>query len=346
MKLPSLVPLVTPLLDWYPKNARALPWRENKDPYRVLVSEIMLQQTRVEAVIPYFHRFLKALPDVAALADAPEMTLLKLWEGLGYYNRVRNLQRAARQILSDHGGVFPTTATGLRTLSGVGPYTAGAIASICFEEPAPAVDGNVLRVVMRFTGCDADITKTETKKAVTEGLAAVYPAGRCGDFTQALMELGALVCLPNGAPRCEVCPLAELCAANQLGKTQVLPVKAQKSPRRKEEWTVFLLRCGEKVAIRRRPAKGLLASLWELPGISGGLTDQEALRYCDGLGLEPLSLRRSLKNRHIFTHVEWDMVCYEIECARPVPDFVWVSPGALQEEYPLPSAFRPFLSLL
>ena len=268
------------LLGWYEQNKRDLPWRRDREPYHVWVSEIMLQQTRVEAVVGYYERFLTALPDIRALADAPEDKLLKLWEGLGYYSRARNLQKAARQILERHGGIFPRDAADIRALAGIGDYTAGAIGSICFEYPTAAVDGNVLRVVSRVTGSDAPIDKPETKKKIAADLSAVYPAGHCGDFTQSLMELGATVCTPRGA-KCGGCPLADICAAKREDRVDALPVKGEKRARKIEERTVFFLECDGEVAICRRPPRGLLASMWQLPNTDGKLEVQSALADLD-----------------------------------------------------------------
>ena len=329
------------LLPWFSGHARALPWRRDREPYHVWVSEIMLQQTRVEAVKGYYDRFLAALPDIAALAAAQPEKLTKLWEGLGYYSRVRSLQTAAQQIMAQHGGVFPRDYADIRALKGIGDYTAGAIASICFGQPTPAVDGNVLRVVSRLTGDARSISEESTKKAVREALAEVYPAGACGEFTQALMELGATVCLPNGAPACERCPMAELCRSRDGGWKE-LPVKAKKKTRRKEQLTVFLLRCGDCTAVRKREETGLLAGLWEFPNVPGHLTETEAVAQAERWGAHPQELRSSVHRSHIFTHVEWEMLCYCLRCGEMPPEFVWADEAALQSEIALPSAFRMF----
>ena len=244
---------VQPLLDWYRGHARVLPWRADREPYHVWLSEIMLQQTRVEAVRGYYARFLAAAPDVFALAALPEAQLLKLWEGLGYYNRARKAQECAREIAA-RGGVWPDTVEGLLALPGIGPYTAGAIASICFERPAAAVDGNVLRVCARVLDDATPIDNAAHKAALTAALSACYPAGHCGDFTQALMELGATVCGPNRAPQCADCPIAALCLARAHGTAAALPVKAPKRAKRAEEHTVFCLRCGDRLAVERQHA--------------------------------------------------------------------------------------------
>ncbi|WP_418706515.1 A/G-specific adenine glycosylase, partial [Anaerotruncus massiliensis (ex Liu et al. 2021)] len=261
--------IVEPLLGWYAENARDLPWRREVTPYRVWISEIMLQQTRVEAVKGYFARFIGALPGPAELAAVDERELLKLWEGLGYYSRARNLQKAARVIMETYGGELPASHEELLTLPGVGPYTAGAVASIAFGLPEPAVDGNVLRVLSRLTADNSDIADPAVKRAAERTVRGIIPAGRAGAFNQALMELGATVCAPNGPPACGRCPLAGLCAAHAAGNETAYPVKAAKKARRVEERTVLLLVRDELLALRRRPAKGLLAGLWELPNLPG-----------------------------------------------------------------------------
>lgn len=335
--------IVPGLLNWYDRNARILPWREDSSPYRVWISEIMLQQTRVEAVKPFFERFLRALPDLASLAAAPEEQLLKLWEGLGYYSRVRNLARCARIILEEHGGRFPASAELLRGLPGIGEYTAGAIASISFGLPEPAVDGNVLRVAARLTGYEGEVTQPCFRQEIREKLRAVYPAGRCGDFTQSLMELGAIVCLPNGAPKCPVCPLAELCEGRRAGTAPEIPRRMPKKPRRVESRSVFLLCCGEQVALRKRPPEGLLAGLWEFPALEGGF---ESVRLAE-LGIPPETpVRRLLAARHVFTHLEWEMQGYLVELPRPSAGYEWVTRQELEERISLPSAFRAFRRFL
>jgi len=335
--------IVQPLLAWYEKNARALPWRENTDPYRVWVSEIMLQQTRVETVVPYYDRFMRQLPDIASLAEAGEDQLMKLWEGLGYYGRARNLQKAARKIMTEQDGRFPASYDDILALPGIGNYTAGAIASICFGKPVPAVDGNVLRVASRLTGYDGDISLPEAKAGVANMLRAVYPPARNGDFTQSLMELGAVVCLPNRPPDCGVCPVAFLCQAYETGMQAALPVKAKKKPRKKELKTVFLLRCGELVAVRRRGDDGLLGGLWEFPNVAGDLSPEEAESVLAGWEISVAGMTEGIRRKHIFTHVEWAMKSYIVTCENMSPDFVWVTKEKLTGELPLPSAFRAFL---
>ena len=333
---------VQPLLGWFQAHARALPWRADREPYHVWLSEIMLQQTRVEAVRGYYARFLAAAPDVFALAALPEAQLLKLWEGLGYYNRARKAQACAQEIAA-RGGVWPDTVEGLLALPGIGPYTAGAIASICFERPAAAVDGKVLRVCARVLDDATPIDSAAHKAALTAALSACYPAGHCGDFTQALMELGATVCGPNRAPQCEVCPIAALCLARAHGTAAALPVKAPKRAKRAEDYTVFCLRCGDRLAVERRPEHGLLAGLWELPNTPGLLDERQAGEYASGQGLGDVRLRSARDGRHIFTHIVWTMRCYTLECSAMPPRYHWATPDELREEISLPTAFRQFV---
>ncbi len=339
-----LAKMPAPLLDWYPAHHRDLPWRRDREPYHVWVSEIMLQQTRVEAVKGYYARFLAELPDIAALAACPEDRLLKLWEGLGYYNRVRNLQRAARQVMEEHGGEFPHTYEEISALRGIGEYTAGAIGSICFGLPTPAVDGNVLRVFARLCEDFRDILSPAYKKDVTARLAELYPHYDCGMLTQALMELGATVCVPNGAPHCEACPLRALCMARRAGSAAALPVREKKTRRRIEARTVFVLECGGKIAVRRRDAAGLLAGLWELPNTEGFLSEEAAAAQCSAWGCRPVALTRTLRRKHIFTHITWELQAVFLTCEVPDARFVWAAPEELEERYSLPTAFRCVLS--
>ena len=294
-KLPQQLP--ERLLEWYAAGHRDLPWRRDREPYHVWLSEVMLQQTRVEAVKGYYRRFLAELPDIPALAACPPDRLAKLWEGLGYYSRMRNLQKAAQVIVSAHGGVFPREYDAIRALPGVGDYTAGAIASICFGLPEPAVDGNVLRVLSRVTDDAAPVTDAAVKREYAARLREIYPAGRCGDFTQSLMELGATVCGPNSQPQCALCPLASLCLARANGTALLRPVKAPKKEKRTEEKTVFILRCGTRIAVRRRPEQGLLAGLWELPNVDGKCSAQQALAQAERWACTRVSCAAPRKKR-------------------------------------------------
>lgn len=329
------------LLPWFAASARVLPWREDNDPYHVWLSEIMLQQTRVEAVKGYYSRFLRAVPDIDTLASADEELLTKLWEGLGYYSRVRSMKIAAQQIQTQYGGTFPTEFESIQKLKGIGPYTAGAIASICFNQPTPAVDGNVLRVITRLTGDRSPIDDEKVKCRIRAVLADVYPVGHCGNFTQSLMELGATVCLPNGAPCCEKCPVADLCESRNGGWKDI-PQKSGKKPRRKETLTVFVFQCGDQYAVRKRPTTGLLAGLWEYPNIPGIMGAQEAVSFSESFGVHPRELVKSLSRKHVFSHVEWEMNCYYIQCSEMPEQFTWVTKEELQSTIALPTAFRIF----
>ena len=339
-KLPQQLP--ERLLEWYAAGHRDLPWRRDREPYHVWLSEVMLQQTRVEAVKGYYRRFLAELPDIPALAACPPDRLAKLWEGLGYYSRMRNLQKAAQVIVSAHGGVFPREYDAIRALPGVGDYTAGAVASICFDQPEPAVDGNVLRVLSRVTDDAAPVTDAAVKREYAARLREIYPAGRCGDFTQSLMELGATVCGPNSQPQCALCPLASLCLARANGTALLRPVKAPKKEKRTEEKTVFILRCGTRIAVRRRPEQGLLAGLWELPNVDGKCSAQQALAQAERWGVHPRELCRSSEKTHIFTHIRWELRGFYIECAEAAPLFTWVDPARFRQDIALPTAFRIF----
>lgn len=336
-----------PLVEWYRKNKRELPWRDIDDPYRIWVSEIMLQQTRVEAVKPFYARFLNALPTVSDLADVEEDKLLKLWEGLGYYNRVRNMQKAAQQIMEIHGGEFPREFEAIRGLTGIGNYTAGAIGSFAFGIPKPAVDGNVLRVISRITGSYDDIMKASTKTKVEEQLSEVIPKDAACDFNQGLIELGAIVCVPNGAPKCEACPLAHICEAHQKGIEMELPVKKKAKARKIEKKTVFIFKDGENVAIKKRPKKGLLAGLYELPNVEGELTQDEALAYSRSIGLAPLHIKPLGEAKHIFSHVEWQMTGYSIRVDELekscTENMLFIHPEEVQNEFPIPAAFEKYV---
>lgn len=327
------------LIEWYGRHFRPLPWRETSDPYLIWLSEVILQQTRVAQGLDYFRRFASRFPDVRSLAAATEDEVLKLWQGLGYYSRARNLQKAARQIMEQFGGVFPNTYEDIRSLAGVGDYTAGAIASIAFGIPVPAVDGNVLRVAARITGDSGDITSPAMKKKVTAALQAVIPTGEPGNFNQAMMELGATVCLPNGAPLCEKCPAASFCRALREDRIGELPVKAPKRARRIEERRVYLIFSDDGVALRRRPGKGLLAGLWEYPNELAG---EETLPAA--LGLSPADLELVGTGKHIFTHIEWRMTAYtaRTEALELPQGWVWADREALAREYAVPNAFQAF----
>ena len=337
------------LLAWFDDNRRAFPWREDASPYRVWVSEIMLQQTRIEAALPYFERFLSALPDIKALAEADEDRLLKLWEGLGYYSRARNLQKAARTVMERFNGSLPADYEQLLALPGIGEYTAGAIASIAFGLSVPAVDGNVLRVVARLTNVGGDITTSTVKKRLKETVAAMIPDDKPGDFNQALMELGETVCLPNAFPLCYRCPWADDCEGLLAGNPERLPVRTPKKERRIERRTVFVILSEGRVLLHRRDSRGLLAGLWELPGVDGWLSPEEAVAAAARWGMpQETEAGEPKTGRHIFSHVEWHMRGYRFESVafEAPPGFLWADARQLREGLALPSAFRPFADYL
>ncbi|MGM9660871.1 MAG: A/G-specific adenine glycosylase [Faecousia sp.] len=329
------------LLPWYRENRRNLPWREDREPYHIWLSEIMLQQTRVEAVKGYYTRFLAALPTISALAQCDDELLHKLWEGLGYYTRVRNLKKAAQVVMADYGGVFPVEYADVLALPGIGAYTAGAICSIAYDQPTPAVDGNVLRVLSRLGDDDAPIDLPETKRRFTNLLAAVYPK-EAGEFTQALMELGATVCGPNRKPDCGSCPCRTLCLGLRSGRAEALPVKSPKKERRQEDRTVFILSCDGRFALEKRPEQGLLAGLWQFPNVPGHLDTAQALEAVEGMGLRPREILREVEKKHIFTHIQWNMKGIYLEITQTVGGFQWFTEEEINTQAALPTAFRQF----
>lgn len=331
------------LLSWYDRNARTLPWRVNTDPYRVWISEIMLQQTKVDTVIPYYIRFLEAFPNIASLANADEMVLLKLWEGLGYYSRAKNLQSTAQIITKDYNGHFPADPIILMKLPGIGPYTAGAIASISFGKKIAAVDGNVLRVFARLFASQENISKKEGKKVVTDLVDAYLPDTRNGDFNQALMELGALVCIPNGKPLCLTCPLASICQAHINQLTDLIPVKSQSKKRETEEKTFLLFVAGENILIQQRQ-EGLLADLWEFIRYDAFLSVEDVINECIKLGVAQYKINPLPDRKHIFTHKEWMMKGFIIEVDQlpMIPKTVSVSIPDLTNQYTLPIALHSY----
>ena len=342
--------IVQPLISWYRQNKRILPWRDQKNAYYTWVSEIMLQQTRVEAVKPYFLRFIGELPDVKALAECPEEKLMKLWEGLGYYNRVRNMQSAAQVVVAEYGGVLPASYEELLALKGIGSYTAGAIASIAYDIPVPAVDGNVLRVFSRITEDRQDIMKQSVHRQVEEKLLGIMPKEAPGDFNQALMELGAVVCVPNGPARCMECPVAALCKAYHHGTVDEFPVKAPKKKRTIENRTVLVIQDGERTAIHKRPQEGLLAGLYELPNVEGHLSMDEALQKVKEMNLEPLYIETLPEAKHIFSHIEWRMTGYRIRVSsleeRKESSFIFTEKKQSEKQYAIPSAFRAYIKYM
>ncbi len=343
---------VQPLLEWFEVSARTMPWRSNPEPYWVWVSEIMLQQTRVEAVRAYFDRFIAALPNIAALANVEDEKLMKLWEGLGYYSRARNLKKAAIVCVEQYHGELPRTYEALLKLPGIGSYTAGAIASIAYEQEVPAVDGNVLRVISRLLAWEEDITKQSVKRkmeaALLELMKRVHPNPRT--FTAALMELGALVCIPNGAPCCMECPWKSICLARIQKKVERIPVKKKKIVRKIEERTVFLIQDGDLTAIKKRPSTGLLAGLYELPNIEGFYSEQEVKRIWEEKLKLPLTVERLKDGKHIFSHIEWHMQAYRVIIPKILEqnkllreqegELFFVTQEELNTNYALPNAFK------
>ena len=340
-----------PLLKWYDTNRRILPWREEATPYRVWISEIMLQQTRVEAVKPYFDRFMDRLPDIVSLAAAEEEELLKLWEGLGYYNRVRNLKKAAVRIMSDHNGLMPEEYDEILKLNGIGSYTAGAVASIAYGKPVPAVDGNVLRVISRIRADDALISDPKVRKKVEQDIAEIIPSGRPGDFNQAIMELGAVICVPNGKPHCENCPLAAVCRAHLKGREMEYPKKTKLKARKIEEKTVLIVRDDNKIALRKRVEKGLLAGMYEFPTMKNFHTPDEVIRYLREVGFQTLRVTALTESKFVFTHKEWHMRGYlvwvdELQPVMSAGDWIFIEPSVIKEQYPVPSAFAAYMKYL
>ena len=362
----ALAAALPALLGFYDRERRRLPWREEPSPYRVWVSEIMLQQTRVEAVKPYFERFMAALPDVHALAACPPDTLRKLWEGLGYYSRVRNLQRAAELVVRDFGGELPGDPAALLTLPGIGSYTAGAIAAFAYGVPAPAVDGNVLRVLARFFADGRNVldphVKSDFEKTVAAALAGT---ARPGDVGQALIELGATVCTPS-SPACTRCPWQDCCRARQSGREATLPRREKKTARREETRTVLLLSFGGRYLIRRRPDRGLLASLFEFPSLDGTPDASAIAGFLAQRGLTPTAITPVTEYKHIFTHLVWHLHGVSVDLPRgdlpeevpltlpedapPAPDpggdCLLLSPERIRDAYALPSAFAPLTAAI
>lgn len=336
------------LLEWYDCSARVLPWRNNPSPYRVWISEIMLQQTRVDTVKPYFERFMDAVPRIQELANIPEDELLKLWEGLGYYSRARNLKKAANMIMQKFEGQIPSDIESLQSLPGIGPYSSGAIASIAFGARTPAIDGNVLRVIARITANKGDITNKDIKKEIETLVQELLPMECLGDFNQALMELGATICLPNGNPKCMACPVHTLCIGSLQGIAAELPFKSKKKERKMEYKTIFVIEYEGNIAIRQRADKGLLASLWEFPNAEGHLTYEESEKKLREWGITPCDIISMKTSKHIFTHLEWHMIGYSVIVQGIQGDnsFIWATPEKIKEQYSIPTAFKAYQQLI
>lgn len=335
------------LLSWYDRHARILPWREDPTPYRVWVSEMMLQQTRVDTAIPYFEAFIRELPDVAALAKASEEKLLKLWQGLGYYSRVRNLGKAAGIVMEEYGGFLPKDPLILKKLPGLGDYASGAIASIAYGTKATAVDGNVLRVIARLTGDEGNIKDLLVKRGITGFVEELLPVERVGDFNQALMELGAMVCLPGGEPLCGECPWQGHCQALLEGKTRSIPKKEKEKEKKPEDLTVFILHLGGKIALDKRPKGGLLAGLQEFPNHPGHLELEEALALVGSWGYGVLEIRALPASRHVFSHKVWNMAGWELRVegdGKDPKNRIWANLDEIREVHSIPTAYRAYLN--
>lgn len=337
----ELTEIVEPIITWYQENHRVLPWRENQNPYSIWISEIMLQQTRVEAVKFYYTRFMKRIPDIKTLSEISEEELMKLWEGLGYYSRARNLKKAAKQIMEQYHGEMPHTYQELLKLAGIGEYTAGAIASIAFKELVPAIDGNVFRVIMRVQNDDRNISKLSTKKELFKSLSLILPK-EVDIFNQALMELGALICVPNGLPLCLKCPLSFCCKAYHMKTILELPQKEPKKERKILNKTVLLLIHYNEVAIQKRDGKGLLAGLYEFPNFDGHLEEKKVLSLVREKGLLPVRILELPKAKHLFTHLEWHMIGYLVFVDTRNDFYIWENYQYLKELYALPTAFSVY----
>lgn len=329
----------TKILDWYDKNQRVLPWRESRNPYHIWVSEIMLQQTRVETVIPYYHRFIAELPTIIDLAQASDETIYKLWEGLGYYSRVRNLRKAANQILETFEGVIPKNRKDLESLSGIGPYTSGAISSIAFDQKNAAVDGNVLRIFARLLGLKKSIKELPVKKEIKKTVESLLPNKRIGDFNQGLMEIGATICIPNGQPKCMICPLNDICKAFNSGTTNEIPVKQKKKTIPSKEKTVLLLKYKDTYAIEKRSDTGLLRSMYQFPLLDGTYTSNEVSEY---LNVDLNDITQITSSKHKFSHLQWNMCAYEVTLSNKIMGYQYVSKDELASRISIPSAFKAY----
>lgn len=334
------------IIEWYAQNRRDFPWRNDPSPYKVWISEVMLQQTRIETVLPYYRRFMAELPTIRSLSEVDEDRLLKLWQGLGYYSRAKNLRRAARMLMRDYDGFLPRSAKELRKLPGIGDYTAGAIASIAFQLPEPAVDGNVLRVVSRLLASYDDVTLPSTKARITELLRDVYPNGEnAALLTEGIMELGETVCIPGEKPKCRLCPARGECVAHEKRIQERLPIRKDALPRRTEEKTILLLHYEKRFALHRR-GKGLLADMWEIPSYDGNLSESDVTEKLAAEGIGVRSITPICNAKHLFSHVEWYMTGYRVECANRSERLIWETPENIRTLYAIPSAYRKYLKYL
>lgn len=332
---------VNDILVWYQAHRRELPWRRDKDPYHVWISEIMLQQTRIEAVITYYKKFMDKLPTVYELANVEDDELLKLWEGLGYYNRVRNLKKAAQMIISEYDGVFPTTYQQLINLPGIGEYTASAIASICFLEKQVTVDGNVMRVYTRFYNDFSNISKESTRKMIQRNLLEIVPK-ESGNFNEGMMEIGEQVCIPNGMPKCELCPLVNHCLSYRNRNYFEFPVRDEKKEKPITVFTVLVFVWNNKTLVQKRTAPGLLHNLFEFVNVEGLKDEKEVLAISNTYGVVS-SIKKSITYTHVFTHKKWEMHSYfifmdEVNCPN-----LFTTVQEVEDKMAIPTAFQPFL---
>ncbi|MFA5289601.1 MAG: A/G-specific adenine glycosylase [Candidatus Izemoplasmatales bacterium] len=331
------------LLGWFDAHKRTLPWRKNTDPYRVLVSEFMLQQTQVKTVIPYYERFINAIPNFHALAMIDEETLHKLWQGLGYYRRAQSLKKLAIEVVNQFNGVLPDNPHSLIQLPGIGPYISGAVASIAFQKPVPAIDGNVRRVISRCFAIE-DPSGSGNSSIHTRIQTLIDPQ-RPGDFNQALMEVGALICLPTTSPKCPECPLKDRCQAKLLDRISQYPAKLKRPFPKTIPMTVFLLQRGDRYAIQKRPEGGLLAGLWEFPNIESRLDEAGVMHWAQIHDIEMAQVFHIGRNVHRFTHIVWDMDVYrcQIRMISHLAPYVWATLDEIYRSYALPQAFLKLL---
>lgn len=339
------------LINWFEKEQRMLPWRENQDPYRVWVSEIMLQQTRVDTVIPYFQRFMEQFPTIEALATADEEKVLKAWEGLGYYSRVRNLQSAVKEVHENYGGVVPNTPKEISKLKGIGPYTAGAILSIAYAKPEPAVDGNVMRVLSRILLIKEDIAKPASRKIFEEAVRELISHDNPSYFNQALMELGALICTPT-SPSCLLCPVREHCKAFHEGCQQELPIKTKAKKQRNIQLASIILSDDQgRFLIHKRPSKGLLANLWEFLTVETQSIQGEKQKLAtfihDEYGMKIEPQKRLGQVEHVFSHLIWSINVFSGKIIGPVDEQADLQLVSLDEfeQYAFPVPYQKMWQL-
>ena len=332
---------LTLLLEWYKKNKRLLPWRIDKNPYHVWISEVMLQQTRIDTVIPYYEKFISKLPNIVSLANVAEDELLKLWEGLGYYSRARNLKKAAQMIKTVYHGIFPNSYAEIIKLPGIGDYTASAIASICFNEKTPTIDGNVLRVYSRLVEDQRNVDLVSTKRQIKNDIQS-WMTMDTGEFNEAFMELGETICLPNKEAKCEICPLKSICKAYQNQSWQSFPIKLEKRAKKELNYTVLLFIYKDLLAIRKRK-QGLLKNMWEFPNILGAMKVKQVKNFLDTKNIIFSKVCKSISYTHIFTHQIWRMQAYLVFLDKKILDFSWASVSELKKKYAIPKAFQPFL---